>query len=795
MWYFGCPAGVFPVQRIPVQVSLRSRIPHASSVNRSNLIVCPITAVADGLNLSLLNIRSVRNKTSAVIDIVNEYRLDMLALTETWLQQEGDGVLLSELTPPNFEFLHVPRETRGGGVGFLFRNLLKFSAVPMTLYLSFEYLEVFSRTANLRIAIIYRPPPSSVNKLSVSLFLEEFADYIHYLNTAPGHLIILGDFNLHLDCPEAADVNKFISLLDSVNLVQHVSSPTHDLGHILDLVISRSSDHVVDMVQVSKPFVSDHMLVTCKVEDRTQPVPEKSYFTFRRTHAIDVEAFREDLLQSSACYSQHISVLPDLLRAYNSMETVLDKHAPLIKRLCKSRKKNEPWFTQELVSAIKVRRQHERRWHKSGLSVHKNLFVHYCKLVRNKIASARKDYFAGKIMSASNSRELFQTVDSISGRSAPAILPDHLCEAELAERFSFYFSKKICDLCNSLDAECPSTDVNSFLSSGPIMDSFTLFAESDISDIITGCPTKSCKLDILPTELVKNCVSELSPIITKIVNQSLASGIFPDNFKVAHVTPLLKKSNLDKDALKNYRPVSNLSFISKVVERAVLSQLMDHLNSENLLEPYQSAYKPGHSTETALNSVHNFIASELDKNRYVLLVLLDLSSAFDTVSHSILLETLRSKYKVGGTVISWFDSYLSDRYQQIKIRGTFSTIRHVTTGVPQGSVLGPVLFSLYLAGLSDIMREHGIHFHHYADDTQLYISFDKFHILEAFQKMEACIKGIHNWLTLKQLKLNCDKTECIVFRSRLAQNTPILPALVVGDTSIHASSQDPLCLF
>ncbi|PIK33258.1 putative RNA-directed DNA polymerase from mobile element jockey-like [Apostichopus japonicus] len=206
-------------------------------------------------------------------------------------------------------------------------------------------------------------------------------------------------------------------------------------------------------------------------------------------------------------------------------------------------------------------------------------------------------------------------------------------------------------------------------------------------------------LDPLPTWLAKGCSAELILLITNIVNTSMSTGTVPDSFKVAHVTPVLKKTSLDRNCLKNYRPISNLSFVSKVLEKTVLSRLMDYLTQENLLEPYQSAYKSGHSTETALNAVHNFITSKLDEDCFVLLVLLDLSSAFDTVNHSILLERLQSKYRLGGTVLSWFNSYITERYQQVKIEDVLSSPRPLVTGVPQGSVLGPVLFSLYLAEL------------------------------------------------------------------------------------------------
>lgn len=759
--------------------------PRSAVSDRSSLIVCPVTPAKKEFKLSLLNICSVRQKTSAVIDIIDDYQLDMFALTETWLQQNGDGVLLTELTPPDFEFLHMPRASRGGGVGFLFRKSLNFGEISTCPYSSFECLEVFSKPANLRVVVLYRPPSSSV-----TVFLEEFSEYIQLLNTASGNLIIVGDFNFHMDCADAANVKKFTSLLHSGNLCQHVRSPTHKVGHILDLVISRSPEQVVKDTFISEPYVSDHLLVTCTVTLSNQPVTKKSSFTLRRTCDINQDDFRRDLRVSPVCNSTNLisSSLSNLLEIYNLSESLLDKHVPIIVKNYKPRKKSEPWFGPDIVSAKKVRRQCERRLRKSGLTIHKDLFIQHCKIVRNKISLARKDYFAGRISNATNPREFFQTVDYISGRSTPVLLPNHSCERELSERFSHYFHAKIVNICTALNAECHNLPAPTHsLSFSSTMYSFYMISDDDICRTVTNLPTKSCKLDPLPTWLVKTCLPELVPIITKIVNLSMSKGIFPDNCKVAHVTPVLKKSSLNKDCLQNYRPISNLSFISKVIEKVVLSQLMDHLCSANLLEPYQSAYKPGHSTETALTYIHNFIASQLDEGRFVLLVLLDLSSAFDTVSHNSLLNILQSKYGISGTVLTWFSSYLTGRYQQVKIGNALSSVKYLDNGVPQGSVLGPVLFSMYLSGLSDVIRHHGIHFHHYADDTQLYISFDKNDIQAAFQTMEACICDVNKWLTIHQLKLNCDKTECIVFRSKFSTTNPIFPPIVVGDDLIYAS--------
>ena len=204
------------------------------------------------------------------------------------------------------------------------------------------------------------------------------------------------------------------------------------------------------------------------------------------------------------------------------------------------------------------------------------------------------------------------------------------------------------------------------------------------------------------------------------VNAVLATGVFPAQLKSAIVLPLLKKVGSDPDVLKNYRPVSNLAFISKIIEKVVVAHLIEHLSSNGLMDQYQSAYGKGYSTETALVRVHNDIVSAVDKGCGVCLILLDLSAAFDTVDHShhtILCTFLENHIGLGGHALDFFKSYLADRTQCVSVKGVMSEMNRLIYGVPQGSVLGPVEFCIYTLPLSTILKHYKIHYHIYPDDT------------------------------------------------------------------------------
>ena len=318
------------------------------------------------------------------------------------------------------------------------------------------------------------------------------------------------------------------------------------------------------------------------------------------------------------------------------------------------------------------------------------------------------------------------------------------------------------------------------------MDSFRLFSDDEVSAIVKKSPTNTCEADPIPTILLKDILPNILPLLREIVNKSLQTDTFLEDLKVALVRPLLKKTNLDL-VEKNYRPVSNLQYIGKLIERAVNIQLNDHITTNNLMEPMQSAYRVGHSTETALIKVKADILNAIDNKEVVCLVLLDLSAAFNTVNHQILLERLKIMFGLTGTVINWITSYLSGRFQNVVVGNANSSAVPLSCGVPQGSILGPTLFTLYTTPLGKICNKHAVTYHLYADNQQLYLSFKPSNA-GAKEQLQGCVADIHKWMSANMLKLNDEKTEFIMFGTnhQLNKMQSTSTRIAVGNTNVSA---------
>ncbi|KXJ18896.1 putative RNA-directed DNA polymerase from transposon X-element [Exaiptasia diaphana] len=314
-------------------------------------------------------------------------------------------------------------------------------------------------------------------------------------------------------------------------------------------------------------------------------------------------------------------------------------------------------------------------------------------------------------------------------------------------------------------------------------------SEADVRDIISSSSNASCQLDPIPTWLLKKCIDVLAPIITRMINLSLVSGSVPENWKVALISPLLKKPGLEL-VYQNFRPVSNLPFISKTAEKVVIPQVLAHCSEHAPLPNNQSSHRQHHSTETALLKVQNDILLSMDRKEVTLLVLLDLSAAFDTIDHTILADLLERDFGISDLALSWITSFMRGRVQRVTIKHEQSR-DSLSSGVPQGSCLGPLLFIMYASRLFHVVEKHLPSVQGYADDTQLYLSFRPTSTLsqdQAIRAMEDCIADVRAWMGHNMLMLNDSKTEFLIIGSRQQLAKISMGSVQVGDSEIVSTS-------
>ena len=660
-------------------------------------------------------------------------------MTETWLSSCDTAACLADISPPGFSLFHCPRTSgRGGGVAFLVRESFKVDIIHTPKFLSFEAICILvkhsSMTANFK--CIYRPPGCT------TMFFDEFQNVLENTLHFQDELYIFGDFNIHLDKPSVNN-RSFFDILDTFSLQQHVTFPTNIYWHWLDLFITRSNCKNVKVV-TSSDGLSDHLTVLIDLWLQIKSSPEKANITFRPINKIDWDFLHMDLSNSDILMHPKTSLLELTDQFSKTLSQLLDKHAPRQTMMTIPRPPS-PWMSLEIIIAKRRRRYLERVWRRSRSPLGRSRYTKQLHLCNRMMSKSKSDYYTSLLSNNSaNPRQMWNAVNKILHREKSKPLPDHTSLDTLCSYFSKFFTDKITFIRSNFVTHDRSHNFPEPPHVENIMNQFTPTTTSEVRSIILKSTNASCDLDPFPARLLKHYIDDLIVPITAIINLSMQDGVVPHAFKQALVTPLIKKKTLCRNEFKKYRPISNLSFLSKILERVVAKRL--NVQEQLLSNQVQSAYKRFHSTETSLLKIHNDIIFNMDNGKVTALTLLDMSAAFDTNDHPTLLERLYGHFGISGTVFKWFKSYISNSQQRVHIDGSLSCPQDLHFGVPHASVLGPFLFCLYTTSISQIITNHDVSHHMYADDTQVYVELSQSDTHKSISSLSDCLTDISLWM-------------------------------------------------
>ena len=403
--------------------------------------------------------------------------------------------------------------------------------------------------------------------------------------------------------------------------------------------------------------------------------------------------------------------------------------------------------------------------------------------------SKQNSYYSKIVEETGNDQKtLFKVANSLLDKEKSRTLPDHTDSLELANRFNNYYTTKIDKIRKAIPATSVVSNMVAEKFEGVQLSEFQLTTEEELKEIIKEFGVKTSTEDPIPANILKNIIEESLPCLVKLVNKSLSEGSM-EGVKSSVIDPLLKKSGLDSDIDKNYRPVNNLVFFSKLIERIVSRRLDGHMTENALHSDSAFGYKKFHSTETMMLGVMNDVLMGFDDNQCTVMLFLDLSAAFDTIDITKIIEILSEEIGIDGVALEWFRSFLTGRTQRVNIKDQFSDSLEVLYGAPQGSVLGPKLFNIYVRSQPKVFQKCNFKTTSFADDSNGMKTFSlqfQYNVLK--NDVASCMKEITHWMNTQFLKINPDKTEILLLRPKALEENVIIGGTIIDEQCIRYSN-------
>ena len=720
--------------------------------------VSPAVKTLSTIRIEHINAQSLLGHFDEIELLIKERNIDILCISETWLHQE---ISSSFISIPNF---HIYRcdAGRGGGVCIYVRDTLKSNKISSTAVNDTAVEDIWvtvqsNMHPSILVGTIYRHPHATAESF------EYLENIFREMSLKRKPLFILGDLNDDLNKTNA----KLTGIINRNKLKQLVNKPTRitvTTSSILDVIITNSPDIILHTNVIPCP-IADHELLTLILnieKPKRQPVTKTS----RDLTHYDPKSLCEHIANESSLLDilatdnvdRQIATLTEVIK--NSINASAPIKTKTVKR------PPAPWIDDNIKRAINDRNNTQKalKINRSDTTLQAE-YKHKKRNVKTLIHSAKTNYFKSKINECRNdSAETWKLVKKL--------VPNKKQNTDIStnsindiEHFNNFFAE-VGRL--TYEQTIAPTHLRNISEARPKTNIFRpqpVGLDTIIVTVKQLRKTNSVGADGIAQRFINDSLPAIAYYLTVIINTSIVTGVYPSLWKHGIITPIYKSG--DTDEINNYRPITILPVISKVLEKIAANQLTAFLEENNLISNTQHGFRSKLSTETALLKITNEIYNNIDNNQINLLTLCDLSKAFDSVSHEILLNKLTNH----GIDNFWCKDCLSARTQSVKIHEKVSSKKQVSFGVPQGSILGPILFTIFINDLSSIAKDCLLI--QYADDSQFLHAASVNNLNELIGKAKQTLTEAKQYFEINGLKLNPQKTQCIFIGSR--QNIAKIP--------------------